>query len=201
MKRRVCLALPLCTVIAAEAKPSRSSPKAFEVQVLSAIQMLNQWNVVTQKQDGRWQKRRLDVTTPKYDVVRSESALRPLTGTLRMYVHTIGHAVHNDRDSADQELALADGGPLGVDGKDWVTTEYDLQFEPSERGWMFFQGKCLNSMTIQLSRAQGTSPQWYELTRTELEKKTMHAVVLRAFEPSQYAPASPSRPGRPTPTV
>lgn len=189
MKRRSVISAALCTVLSVKAKSPLVDPRGFETQVLSAIRQLNEWKRVSQREDGRWQKRRLDITNPTYDVVKSESALRPLIGTLRMYVHNIGHAIRDAREEAEQELGIESAGPLGIDGKDWITAEYELQFEPTERGWLFFHGRCVNSMTVQLSRMnpQGGGANWYELTRAELEKKTMHAVVLLAFEPPARA--------------
>lgn len=185
------LALP----VSAEMRPS--DPKAFEAQVQKGVAQINEWKRISQQKDGQWQKRRLEVSQLKYDVIRTESALRPLIGTVRMYVHSIGHLSRPDSESAASELAIADGTPLGVGGKDWVTTEYELQFEPSERGWVFFQGKALNSMSIKISEAVGQKATWYELTPPDSTTETLHAIVLRAFEPPQAAPAPKPAPVTP----
>lgn len=194
MKRRHILVFPACTVLPAAAKAVRSDPKAFEAMVLDSVRRLNDWKKVIQNKDGLWQKRRLEVSKPKYDVVRSESALRPLVGTLQMYVHSIGHVPNSDRSAAEQELAVAEGGPLGIDGKDWVTIEYQLQFEPRDAGWVFFAGKCLNSMTVKINQATGSADKWYELTPEELKATSVHAEVLRAFDPP------PAKRGGPAPS-
>lgn len=194
MKRRHLLVIPACAIVPAFAKTTQANPKAFETLVLESTRRLNDWKKVVQNKEGLWQKRRLEVSKPKYDVVRSESALRPLVGTLQMYVHSIGHLPNSDRDAAEQELAIADGGPLGIDGKDWVTIEYQLQFEPRDAGWIFFAGKCLNSMTVKINQATGAADKWYELTPEELKATSIHAEVLRAFDPP------PAKRGGPAPS-
>lgn len=176
MKRRELLALASWVALPSFAAETLPDPKSFEAQVKNGVRLLHEWTYLKQGMDGLWQKQWLLVDTTKYDVVKSESALRPLVGTLRTSVVSMFSGKHADRADAETDRTV-ENAPRVLGGKNAYTLEYDLKFEPTSTGWAFLEGKARTSMQLMLGQEN-----WIELSASELrEGRGMHGHVVRAF--------------------
>lgn len=176
MKRRDFLALASGISLSSFAIAKLSDPKSFEGQVKNGVRVLHEWTHLKQGTDGLWQKQWLAVSSTKYDVVKSESALRPLIGTLQTTVMSMFSVKHADRSDAEVDRTV-ENAPGVPGGKNAYTLEYELKFEPTRTGWSFLEGRARTSMQLMLGRES-----WIELSVSELRQGGgMHGQVVRAF--------------------
>lgn len=179
MKRRDLLALASWIALPSLATAKLPDPKLFEGQVKNGVRVLHEWTHFKRGTDGLWQKQWLLVSSTKYDVVKSESALRPLIGTLQTTVVSMFGVKHADRSDAEVDRTVEDA-PSVPGGKNAYTLEYELKFEPTRTGWSFLEGKARTSMQLMLGRES-----WVELSASDLRQAGgMHGHVVRAFAAS-----------------
>ncbi len=168
-------------VLASAALPTWSAaqaidPKSFEIQVKNGVRLVNDWKFLKQDNDGLWQKQWLLVGDIKYDVVKSESALRPLVGTLQVSVVSMFGVKQPTRAEAEAGHNIEDA-PRVPGGKNAYTLEYDFKFEPSDAGWSFLEGKARTSLQLMLGRDD-----WIDLSAAEMrDGGGMHGHIVRAF--------------------
>lgn len=188
-------------VLASAALPTWSiaqsiDPKSFEIQIKNGVRLVNDWKFLKQDSDSLWQKQWLLVDDIKYDVVKSESALRPLVGTLQVSVVSMFGVKQPTRAEAEAEHKIEEA-PRVPSGKNVYTLEYDLKFEPSDAGWSFLEGKARTSLLLMLGLHD-----WINLSATEMrDGGGMHGHIIRAFatpvplkkKPQPRARATPRR--------
>jgi hypothetical protein len=100
-------------VLASAALPMLGSahaigPKSFEIQVKNGVRLVNDWISLKQDNDDLWQKQSLLVNEIKYDVVKSESALRPLVGIIQVSVVSMFSVKQHTRAEAESEQNIED---------------------------------------------------------------------------------------------
>lgn len=191
MNRRDLFTLVSSALLPAFAVGKPSDPKSFEAQVKNGTGLLNKWISLKQGEDGLWQKQWLLVDSTKYDVVKSESALRPFVGTLRTTVLSMFTVNHASRSAAEADRTVEDA-PDVPGGKNAYTLEYDLKFEPTDIGWLFLEGRARTSLQLMLGRDN-----WIELSASELrEGGGMHGHIVRAFATAVPSTKNSSPPKR-----
>lgn len=121
-------------------------PESFELQVNNGVRLVNEWKRISQDKEGLWQKNFLFVSEVKYDVIKSESVLRPFIGTLKASILKAAGVKHPDKIDAEKELAIEDA-PNVPGGKNAYVLEYDLKFESRAGGWPFLEGRVRDSLT------------------------------------------------------
>ena len=151
-------------------------PKTFEAQVNNGIRLINEWKFLKQGDDGLWQKQWLTLSDIKYDVIKSESALRPLVGTIQAKIISLFSARHPNRTQAELESFIEDAPDI-PGGKKTNTLEKDIHIEQSKTSWIFFKGKARTSIQLMVG-----SYNWIDLPAAEMrEKGGMHGHIVRAF--------------------
>jgi hypothetical protein len=182
-RRKLLVLSTLALPVWSEAKAV--DPKSFEVQVKNGVRIINDWKYLKQDNEGLWQKQWLLIREIKYDVVKSESALRPFIGTLQALVVSMFSTKQQTRAEAEAGQIIEEA-PRVPGGKNAYTLEYDLKFEPTATEWLFLEGKARTSLQLMVGRDD-----WTELSVEEMrDGGGMHGHIVRAF-----ATKAPSRCG------
>lgn len=156
--------------------------KSFEIQIKGGVRLIETWKGLQQR-ENLWQKQWLRIANIEYDVVRSESVLRPFVGTVRTMVISMFSVKHLDRSEAEAER-LTEAVPSLPGGANAYTIEYDLKFEPTDRSWSFMSGKSRTSLQTMFGNQD-----WIDLRASDVDEgKGVHGLIVKAFATPPDAP-------------
>lgn len=156
------------------------SPQSFEKQMTSGVASLNRWDGLYQNKEGLWYRQFMSVSRPVVDVIKSESALRPLVGTFKAQVKVMFGAPQ----MTQQEAKLETSSEEYAGGLNEYTIDYDLKFVPKGKAWVFSEGTSYTSLQKRVGR---TTP--VALTPEDLSSNpSVHTQIVEML--SRSSPAS-----------
>lgn len=159
--------------------------------MLNATAAINKWTALYQNKEGFWFKQWLSVSDLHVDAIRTQSALRPLVGTLKIRVKVMFGIAHENREMADMESAVEEDTKRGR--KNEYTIDYDLKFAPKGNSWVFFEGKSHTSMQNLLGDAS-----WAVLTSADLlDKPSIHTRIIGLLSTPTKASSTSRKRGAP----
>ena len=184
MNRRNLLffaSLPISASLCFPTQAANLDAQSFEAQIANATAVINNWTAFYQNKDGLWYKQWLSVSDQSVDAIRTQSALRPLVGTLKTRVKVMFGVARETREMADLESAVEEDAKTGR--KNEYAIDYDLKFVPKGNSWVFFEGKSHTSMQDLMG-----DDSWTVLTYAALhEKPSMHTRIIGIFSTPKKA--------------
>lgn len=175
MNRRNLLSfvsLPFTASLCFRTHAANLDPQSFETQMVNATAAIKKWTALYQNKEGFWYKQWLSVSDQHVDAIRTQSALRPLVGTLKTRVKVMFGVARETREAAEMESAVEEDAKTGR--KNEYAIDYDLRFAPKGNFWVFFEGKSHTSMQDLMG-----DDSWAVLTSADLlDKPSMHTRII-----------------------
>jgi hypothetical protein len=156
--------------------------------MVNAFRLLDSLKRASNTKEGLWYKEWFSMFEPKLDVLRSESALRPLVGTLQVRIRVMQGALRDSKDAALAESVV--GEALSTGSKNGYTVDYDLRFEPKGNAWMFLDGKSHTSVQDIIG-----DHSWATLTPGMLREhpNTIHSLIIEILSRSGGPQKTPQK--------
>lgn len=166
------VSFPFAALLCFPIHAANLEPQSFEAQMVSGTAEIDKLTALYQNKEGFWYKQWSSVLDQHVDVIRTQSSLRPLVGTLKTRVKVMFGAAREIRETAVMESVVEEN--LKTGRKNEYTIDYDLKFAPKGNSWVFFEGKSHTSMQDLLG-----DDSWVILTSASLlEKSSVHTRII-----------------------